>query len=291
MKSITKENVLHTLRTLLMMFVGSCIYSLGVDLFYRPAQLLSGGITGLALLLNYTFNLNSSVLIIVLNLPLFLLGWFFVSKRFVIFSLIGMGMLSGTLEMFSSLSLPFTSPLTSVVLGGVLVGTGLGIVLRTGYTMGGTDIIGKVLHRFFSVNMAVTDLAINACILIFAAFFKGIDQAVLTVCAMYIATQVTSYCIDGIDHRRALFIVTNKQEELSTALMKQLGRGVTVLETQGAFTHQHNSMLYCVIPKQQLSSLKRIIRSVDDHAFFTIIPVTGVYGHGRGFVPMEKIDK
>lgn len=291
MKRISKEEVFLILRTLVMMFIGSCIYSLGVDLFYRPAQLLSGGITGLALLLNYTFGLNSSVLIVALNLPMFILGWFFVSKRFVIFSLIGMGMLSGTLELFSGLSLPFTNPLTSVVLGGVLVGAGLGIVLRTGYTMGGTDIIGKILHRFLSVNMAVTDLTINACILVFAAFFKGIDQAVLTICAMYIATQVTSFWIDGIDHRRALFIVTNKQEELSDALMQQLGRGVTVLDTYGAFTHQHNSMLYCVIPKQQLSSLKRIIRSVDEHAFFTIIPVTGVYGHGRGFVPMEKIDK
>lgn len=291
MKRISKEEVFLILRTLVMMFIGSCIYSLGVDLFYRPAQLLSGGITGLALLLNYTFGLNSSVLIVALNLPMFILGWFFVSKRFVIFSLIGMGMLSGTLELFSGLSLPFTNPLTSVVLGGVLVGAGLGIVLRTGYTMGGTDIIGKILHRFLSVNMAVTDLTINACILVFAAFFKGIDQAVLTICAMYIATQVTSFWIDGIDHRRALFIVTTKQEELSDALMQQLGRGVTILDTYGAFTHQHNSMLYCVIPKQQLSSLKRIIRSVDEHAFFTIIPVTGVYGHGRGFVPMEKIDK
>lgn len=291
MKGITKEDVKSGINTLLMLLVGVIVYSIGVNLFYRKAQLLSGGITGLSLLLNYTFGWSTSMLILAINLPLFFIGWFFVSRRFVIFSICGMGMLSFFLDAFQGISLPYESPLTSVVLGGVVVGLGAGIVLRSGATMGGTDIISKILHRYFSMNMAVTDLAINAAILVFAAIFNGLDQAVMTVCAMYIATKVTSFCIDGIDHRRALLIVTNKKDELSKALMDKLGRGVTILDSYGAFTHHHNAMLYCVIPKQQLASLKRIIVGVDDHAFFTIIPVTGVYGHGRGFVPMERIDK
>ena len=291
MKGFSKSEIKSYITTLLMLLVGSIIYALGVDLFYSRAQLLSGGVTGIALLLNYTFGCSTSLLIICINIPLFVLGWFFVNKKFVVFSACGMAMLSGFLELFKNISLPYESPLVSIVLGGVVVGVGLGIVLRSGATMGGSDIVGKIFYKYFSLNLAVFDLLINAVILVLVSIWNSIDQAVLTICAMYIATQVTSFCIDGIDHRRALLIITYIEEELSAALMEKVGRGVTVLHSMGAYTHKENSVLYIVIQKQQLATLKRVIRETDPHAFFTILVTTGVYGHGKSFVPLEDIDK
>lgn len=288
---LTKETLLSYGKTLLMIALGSAIYSLGVNLFYEKAQLLSGGVTGYALLLHYKFGISTSLLIICFNVPMFILGWFFVSHEFVLLSLMGMGIFSGMLQLFSGWTLSFESPLTSVLLGGVLVGFGLGIILRTGASVGGTDIVGKIIHRYFSINMAVTDLALNVIAVLLSSMIFGLDQAVLTVCAMFIASKVTSFCLDGIDHRRAILIITDKKEELSAALMEQLARGVTIIDSYGAYTKKPNAMLYCVIHKQQLQKTKKIIKSVDPDAFFTIVMLTGVYGHGHSFIPFKDIEK
>ncbi|MBQ4187024.1 MAG: YitT family protein [Firmicutes bacterium] len=290
MKSVSKEDFQSYARTLGLLALGSAIYSVGMNLFYTKAHLLSGGVAGFAQLLNYEFGFSISLMIILINIPMFLIGWFFVSHRFVITSLIGMAVFSGFIELFSPLSIPFESPLTAMVLGGLLTGLGLGLIYRSGASVGGTDIIAKLLHKYLSLNMASTGLAINVAIVLLAAFIRGIDQAVLTICAMFIASRVTTFVIDGIDHRRAILIVTNRKDELSHALMDALGRGITILDSHGAYTGHANSMLYCVIHKHQLQQLKMIVKRVDPDAFFSIITVNGVYGKGHSFVPMKNID-
>ena len=290
MRSISKEDIVSYARTFGLLAAGSAVYSLGMNLFYTKAHLLSGGAAGFAQLLYYQFNLPISLMLVAINIPLFLIGWFFVSHRFAVTSLIGMAIFSGFIQLFSKLSLPFESPLTSVVLGGLVTGLGLGLILRSGASVGGTDIITKLLHKYLSLNMASTGLVINILIVLLAAFVNGIDQAVLTICAMFIASRVTTFVIDGIDHRRAILIVTNQKEALSHALMEALGRGITILDSHGAYTGHANSMLYCVISKHQLQQLKMIVKKNDPEAFFTIITVNGVYGRGHSFVPMKNID-
>jgi len=290
MKSVSKEDLISYGRTLGLLASGSAIYSLGMNLFYTKAHLLSGGVAGFAQLLYYEFDLPISLMIVLINIPMFLIGWFFVSRRFVVTSLAGMAIFSGFIQLFSKLSLPFESPLTAVVMGGLITGLGLGLIYRSGASVGGTDILTKLLHKYLSLNMASTGLAINVLIILLAAFINGIDQAVLTICAMFIASRVTTFVIDGIDHRRAILIVTNQKETLSHALMDALGRGITILDSHGAYTGHANSMLYCVISKHQLQQLKMIVKKVDPEAFFTIITVNGVYGRGHSFVPMKNID-
>ena len=176
------------------------------------------------------------------------------------------------------------------MMGGVLTGLGVGLIYRSGASVGGTDIISKILHKYFSVNMATSGLVINAVIVFMSAFIYGIDQAVLTICAMFISSQVNSYVIDGWDHRRAILIVSDKKEELPKALMEKLKRGVTIVDAEGAYTGQEHYLMYCVISKHQLGQLKSVVKQVDPNAFFTIITVNGVYGKGISFFSFKHID-
>lgn len=290
MKKISEEALVSLGRTILLLAIGSLIYSLGMNIFFVKAHLLGGGVAGIAMLVNYQFHVPTSLMIIAINVPMFFIGWFFVSKKFVLLSLVGMAIFSGSIELFSSLTLPFTSPLTSVVCGGLLTGLGLGLIYRSGASVGGTDIIAKLLHKYLSMNMAVTGLCINASIILISAFLYGLDQAILTVCALYIATTVNTYIIDGIDHRRSIMIVTEHKKEVADVIMEELGRGVTVIDSHGAYSGRENAVLYVVIHKRQLQHLKMIVRKADPLAFFTITTVNGVYGHGHSFVPMEHID-
>lgn len=290
MKSSTKDFIKTHGRVVLMVIVGSLIYSLGMNLFYINAKLLSGGVTGFAQLLNYQFGLPISVMVIALNIPLFLIGWKFVSKKFFLYSLMGMGIFSLALEVFRGISIPYDSLLTSVGLGPILTGLGLGIIYRSGASTGGSDIIAKVIHKYFSINMATTGLAINAVIVMIASLIYGLDQAVITLIAMFISAKANSYVIDGVDHRRAITIITNKPKEVADGLMAGIARGVTVTKGYGAYSGEDRYVLYCVIAKTQLAPLKRIVKEADPHAFFTITMVTGVYGHGHSFISLEHLE-
>lgn len=291
MSSKTKQFLTSNAKILSQLVLGCLIYSLGMNIFYTPLKLLPGGVAGAAQLLHYRFGLPTSLMIIVINIPMFLIGLRFVSKKFTLYSLLGIGIFSACIQLFSGLSWPVSlTPLTCIVLGGVLTGFGLGLVYRSGASVGGTDMIAKALHKYFSVNMAVTGLVFNILIISVFAMIYGLDKAVLTVCTMLIATYVNTYVIDGIDHRRAILIVTEHEKEVSDSLMEGLNRGVTVLDSHGAFTHKTNNMLYCVISKHQLQQLKVIIKKADPQAFFCIIPVTGVYGHGHEFFGFDHIE-
>ena len=290
MKAETKEFFKENGRTILEVVIGSALYSLGMNLFYTPATLLAGGVAGFAQLLNYEFGLPVSLMVVMINIPMFLLGWKLVNRKFILYSAVGMAIFTGFIQLFSGLHLEFSSPLTSVMMGGVLTGLGVGLIYRSGASVGGTDIISKILHKYFSVNMATSGLVINAVIVFMSAFIYGIDQAVLTICAMFISSQVNSYVIDGWDHRRAILIVSDKKEELPKALMEKLKRGVTIVNAEGAYTGQEHYLMYCVISKHQLGQLKSVVKQVDPNAFFTIITVNGVYGKGISFFSFKHID-
>lgn len=278
-----KKDIRSARDTLMELIAGCFICAFSVSCFYSPKHLLAGGVTGIAQLLNYQFNLPVSVMVIVINIPLFILALIFIDKRFTLFSLIGMFALSFCLEITGGIHVEFDSALTSVALGGVLNGLGLGLIYRSEASVGGTDIISKIIQRYYSGNMAYTGLIMNFAIVGVSALIYGIDQAVLTICAMYISSQVNTYITDGIDHRRAVTIITKKPELMADIIFASLDRTVTVTKGYGAYSREDYYVLYCVISRRELAKLKRCIKTADEKAFFTITRVTGVYGHGRNF--------
>ncbi len=269
--------------------VGCLIIGFAIAVFYHHSQLISGGITGVAMILNYEFGWNTSLLNLILNIPIFIAGFFLLGKKHIIFSIYGTLMISLALQLFDGITLSYESTLTTVLFGGVLNGLGAGVMIRSGGTSGGTDIIGKILNKYFSIAIGTTQMAFNLAMLVVFGILFDLDLAVLTMATSVVSSSINNYINDGVDRRRVLQIITSKPDEMAERIHQELKRGATSIPCEGGTTHLHHTMLHVVISKFQLAAVKRIIREVDPGAFFTIQMTTGVYGKGKTFHAVSQI--
>lgn len=288
MKQISKREWYAIGRTIFAVLIGSLLCALATNTFFIPRRLLSSGFTGLALLFNYLLGWNVSLTYFLLNIPLFYLVIRFLGKRSFVLCIVGTAVFSLVVELVPAIPMGELSDLTTVVLGGLIYGAGVGIILRYGGLTGGMDIIARLLNKHFAISMGASSLVFNAILFTVFSFFDGINIAVLTLAAVFISTIVNNYVNEGIDRRRSCMIITDQKEALSAAIMKELGRGVTLLDAHGAYTGAEHSALMTVLSTWQVPRLRRLILEIDPHAFMTITETVGVYGNGRGFQTMEE---
>ena len=269
--------------------VGCLISGFAIAVFYHHSKLISGGITGIAMILNYQLGWNTSLMNLLLNIPIFIAGFIMLGKKHIIFSIYGTIMISLALQIFDGITIAYESTLTTVLLGGVLNGIGAGIMIRSGGTTGGTDIIGKILNKKFSIAIGTTQMSFNLVMLAIYGILFDLDLAVLTMATSIMSSSINNYINDGVDRRRVLQIITSKPDEMAQRIHEELKRGATSIPCEGGTTHLHHTMLHVVISKFQLAAIKRIIREVDPGAFFTIQMTTGVYGKGKTFHAVSQI--
>jgi len=275
-----------TLDTLLI-FLGCMISSLGVNIFLSHAKLLSGGATGIGLLLEYTMGIPVGIAVLLLNIPLLIISYRKFDKSFSIYTTIGMLSLS--------LSLIITKPLANLVAlnnldlllyciyGGVLCGIGYGLVfLRNGST-GGTDIITMLIRKKYSnFNIGGLGFSLNLIIIIIGAFISGIPSALYTLISLFIQSIVLDKMLKGFSSKKLLLILTVKEEEIINYVIKDLNRGITSLFAEGEYTHAKKKMLYCIVTSRQMIELKTAIHNIDPSAFITIVDASEV--RGKGFI-------
>lgn len=268
-----------------LIIIGCFISSLGVNLFLTHAKLLSGGATGIGLMVEYLVDIPSGFIVFLVNLPLFFLSYKRLSRRFTIYSAIGMLSLS--------LSLIITKPFSSMIqvndillyciYGGVLLGLGGGLVfLRNGST-GGTDIVTMLIRKKYS-NFPIGKLsfAINLIIVSVGAFFFGLPTSLYTLISIFIQGLVADIVLRGFTSKKLFLILTEKEQDIIDFVIKDLHRGMTSLIAEGEYTHQQRKMLYCAVTTKQMVYFKRKILSIDPKAFITVIDISEV--KGKGFI-------
>jgi uncharacterized membrane-anchored protein YitT (DUF2179 family) len=267
---------------ILMIILGSAISGVAFNLFIIPNKLLSGGISGISLILNYLFNINTGLMIFIFNIPIFIIGYKFIDKEFVFLSLIGMIAFSTWIEVFSFLqdSSLVQDVMLSSIYAGVLNGIGLGIVLKNRASQGGIDIIAVIVKKYFSMNIGSTSMIINTCIVVAASFITNLNLAMYTLISMYVGATVMDKIQQGFDRRKSVMIITNKEKQVAEEVFKRLVRGVTYLEGEGAYTGDKKRVIYCIVSLNQLAKLKQIVREVDENAFITVSDTSEVMGHG-----------
>ncbi|MDF2533340.1 MAG: YitT family protein [Clostridia bacterium] len=267
---------------ILMIILGSAISGVAFNLFIIPNKLLSGGISGISLILNYLFNINTGLMIFIFNIPIFIFGYKFIDKEFVFLSLIGMIAFSTWIEVFSFLqnSSLVQDVMLSSIYAGVLNGIGLGIVLKNRASQGGIDIIAVIIKKYFSMNIGSTSMIINTCIVVAASFITNLNLAMYTLISMYVGSTVMDKIQQGFDRRKSVMIITNKEKQVAEEVFKRLVRGVTYLEGEGAYTGDKKRVIYCIVSLNQLAKLKQIVREVDENAFITVSDTSEVMGHG-----------
>ncbi|GJM76032.1 membrane protein [Paenibacillus macerans] len=275
-------------KTLLPILLGTAVYAFGLLYFILPNQLMEGGVTGITLLLNYAFGISPSLSNLLLNIPLFLLGWKVLGGRSIVWTGIGIGSLSFFLWLFERLIdhgwiLPFETKTDYILVSlyaGVTLGAGLGIVFRFGGTTGGSDIVARILGRKFGFSMGQVILTLDVIIIGLSLFYIRKENILYTLVAVFIASKVIDFIQEGAYSAKAFTIISDHAPEIADIITKEMERGVTLIPAIGAYSKQAKHMAYCVVSRQEIRRLQRIAKSVDPRAFVIISDVHDVHGEG-----------
>lgn len=281
MKDLFKNKSFYV--DVVVIILGCFISSLGVNLFLSNAKLLSGGVTGIGLILQYLWNIPSGITVFILNIPLFIVSYKFLSKRFTIYTAIGMISFSTALMLTKPLSslVQVDDTLLYCIYGGVLSGIGYGLVFFRNGSIGGTDIITIVVRKKYSnLDIGKVGFGFNLIIVTLAAFIFGLPKALYTLLSMFITSTILDKVLNGFTSKKLLLVLTEKEEDIITYVIKDMHRGITSLMAEGGYTHNQKKLLYIAVTTSQMISLKNRILRIDPKAFITIIDVSEVKGKG-----------
>jgi len=261
---------------------GMFISAIGTNVFLKPAHLLSGGVTGLAVAVNYLTGLNVGLLQFLINIPIFIIGFIYLEKEFCITSLINMILFSFILGITQPLGHVFiiNDLFLQTIYGGVLTGIGAGIVFRTKSSLGGTDIIGAILKFKKNVPIKNTSLTANLFIVILGGFLFGLNIALYTLVDMFLNVSTMNYTKDALNEQKQVMVISEKNEEISKEIMARLIRGVTFIEAEGAYTKVKKKIIYCIVASHEIPKIKEIALKYDKKSFISVNNIDEVKGKG-----------
>jgi uncharacterized membrane-anchored protein YitT (DUF2179 family) len=270
---------------LLLIFAGSVVCAIGIKGILVPKQFLAGGVTGMALLAHYVLpSLPIGFIYFLLNIPLFVIGWMFVGRRFFWYSLAGM-MLFSAVIFWPFPVFPIEDMILNALAAGIITGLGSGIILRSLGSAGGLDILSIILFKRFSIRPGTTVMAFHAIILFIALFRLPLERVLYTLIYFFINAYFVNLVVIGFNQRKAIMIISPQWEEISRQIMEKLQRGVTMVKGVGGYSGQPLHILYSVVTIAELSRFKEMIRKIDPNAFVVVTETQEVMGKGIGNQP------
>jgi uncharacterized membrane-anchored protein YitT (DUF2179 family) len=272
------------LKNIIFILIGAAIFAFGLVHFNMQNNLAEGGFTGITLLLYFLFKFDPSYTNLLLNIPLFFVGWKLLGRNTFIYTIIGTVSLSVFLWIFQryQIDMPLNNDLTLAALfAGVFIGIGLGIIFRYGGTTGGVDIIARLVHKYIGWSMGKTMFMFDAVVITLSTiFYLSYREAMYTLVAVFVGARVIDFMQEGAYAAKGATIISEKHEEIANKILQEMDRGVTILKGQGYFTKKERNVLYCVVGKNEIVRLKNVIISVDPHAFVAVSDVHDVLGEG-----------
>ncbi|MBD8004837.1 YitT family protein [Bacillus norwichensis] len=273
------------IKNILLILLGAAIFAFGLVHFNMQNNLAEGGFTGITLLLYFLFQIDPSYSNLVLNIPLFVIGWKLLGKKSFLYTVIGTVAVSVFLFIFQrfQIAIPLDGDLfLAALFAGVFAGIGLGIIFRFGGTTGGVDIIARLIFKYKGISMGRTMFTFDAAVILVSLLtYLDHKEAMYTLVAVFVGARVIDFMQEGAYAARGAMVISEKHyDELAAAIMKEMGRGVTMLKGYGSFTKENREVLYCVVGRNEIVNLKRIIHTIDPHAFVSVIVVHDVMGEG-----------
>ena len=262
------------------MFIGCVIGAMAYPLFLIPNNIAPGGLTGLATILNYFFSLPVGTISLMLNIPLFILGFKSVGKSFAFRSLIATVLFSLFIDI-----LPFkavtNNPLLASLYGGIFLGFGLGLILRGGGTTGGTDMVARLIHKrmpFISIGLIL--FVADLIVVIAAGLGMGAELAMYSIISIIVTSGILDLTVQGLNRSKACYIISDKSEQIRLKLMDEMERGMTIIHAKGGYTMEEKPVLLCIVNPRETVDIKRIVKEVDMRAFMFITEAHEVLGEG-----------
>jgi uncharacterized membrane-anchored protein YitT (DUF2179 family) len=272
----------HKIYQYLSVGIGCLLSAVSINMFLVPHHLLSGGVSGIAIIFYYLFGLPIGMQILAMNLPLLYAAYRLIGKEYTIKTIYGAGLFSFFVDATGYLAnvTIVDDPIISAITGGILSGIGSGLIFKANGSGGGLDVISSIIKKYYSLNVGIASFAINCVIMCIAAALFGIKLAILTLISMFIGANITDNVVEGFNRKKTVYIVSYKTDEITKAILKEVGRGATILHGEGAFTRQEKQVIFVVVSLTQIGQIKLLVQDVDPNAFMIVQDAVEVLGRG-----------
>ncbi|EPY06443.1 hypothetical protein PAALTS15_14886 [Paenibacillus alvei TS-15] len=265
---------------------GAFIFALAVNLFVIPNDFGEGGVTGVTIILYYLFEWSPGLMNLILNAVLLVVGYKFLDKNTTIYTIIAVVFNSLFLHLTESWRIASNELMINAIFGGIFAGVGIGLIIRVGGTTAGSTILARIMNKYLDWNVSYALLFFDLIVAFASFFIIGPQGLMLTIAMLYVGTKVMDFIIEGLNPKKAVTIISEEHDRIAEQVNVVMDRGVTVLEGHGYYTKDRKQVLYIVISKQEVSTLKKIVRATDKDAFITIHDVRDVFG--EGFIDITK---
>lgn len=269
----------QTLINIVTIIVGSFLFAIGVNTFMIAGNLGEGGVTGLAVILYYAFDISPAISNFLMNAVLLVVGFKFLSRRSMYYTIVVVILTSLFLWLTEDWQIQTDQILINTVFGGLFVGLGIGLVIRIGATTAGTTILARLVNKYMDINVSYALLFFDLVVITIGLTVMTLEQVLLTVIALYIGMKVMDFIIEGMNPKKAITIISDHPDRLGKMINSEIRRGVTIMEGRGFYTQADKDILYVIINKNQLPRVKRLIKHYDENAFVVVHDVNSVLGN------------
>lgn len=266
------------IKRILFIFLGAVLVSVGLEIFLVPNKIIDGGIVGISIISSHLANLPIGLFLFILNLPFLIVGYKQIGKTFAISTLFGVSIMSIGTSLLHPVPSLTEDPLLAAVFGGIILGIGVGLVIRFGGSLDGTEIVAILINKKTPFSVGEIVMFFNIFILASAGFVFGWDRAMYSLIAYYIAFKMIDITLEGIDQSKSVWIISDMHKEIGEALLARLGRGVTYLNGEGGYSGDDKKVIFCVVTRLEEAKLKTIVEDIDDSAFLAIGNIHDVKG-------------
>lgn len=270
-------------RDIVLVTTGAFLTAVSVNWVFVPNQIVTGGLTGIGILLEYALDVPISLTTLVLNVPLFVAGWRMLGgQAFGLKTLYGFTVLAGWIQLTTPLrQIPLTDePLLACVYGGALLGAGLGIVFRGRATTGGTDLLARLVQKLTGISPGILLLVIDGIIIASAALLFNVERILYALVSLFVTGKTIDFVQEGLARSKVAYIISSRNHQIKDEILYTLDRGVTQLEAVGGYTGEERRILLCVVDQSEVSNLKELVRSIDPSAFVIVSDAHEVLGEG-----------
>jgi uncharacterized membrane-anchored protein YitT (DUF2179 family) len=274
-KKLTKVKILQRA---LLITLGAILMSVGLEIFLVPNNVIDGGITGISIMLSYITGWKLGIFIFILNLPFFFLGYKQIGKTFALSTLYGIIILSIATTILHPVPAFTQDILLATVFGGIVLGIGIGIVIRYGGSLDGTEILAILFNKKLPFSVGEIIMFFNLFILGSAGFVFSWDRAMYSLIAYFVAYKTIDITVTGLDESKSVWIISDNAKLIGDAIMNRLGRGVTYLNGEGAYSGDDKKVIFCVINRLEEAKLKEIVTENDENAFLAVADIAEVRG-------------
>ncbi|MDR6998441.1 uncharacterized membrane-anchored protein YitT (DUF2179 family) [Neobacillus niacini] len=274
-RRLTKRKIFQRI---LLITLGAALMGVGLEIFLVPNNVIDGGITGISIMLSYITGWKIGIFLFILNIPFFYIGYKQIGKTFALSTLYGIIILSIATTLLHPVPAFTQDILLATVFGGIILGIGVGIVIRYGGSLDGTEILAILFNNKLPFSVGEIIMFFNLFILGSAGFVFSWDRAMYSLIAYFVAYKTIDITVTGLDESKSVWIISDNAKQIGDAIMSRLGRGVTYMKGEGAYSGDDKKVIFCVINRLEEAKLKEIVSENDDHAFLAVADIAEVRG-------------